>query len=59
VASYDDVVKALDDGRMERILKEYERYEKEYKNRMLPCLGLMDNVSFPKSIVDKSNSLAN
>jgi hypothetical protein len=32
VASYDDVVKAIDDGRMERIVKEYELYEKEYKD---------------------------
>jgi len=32
VTDYDDIVKALDDGRMERIVKEYERYEKEYKD---------------------------
>lgn len=31
VTDYEDIVKALDDGRMERIVKEYARYKKEYK----------------------------
>jgi hypothetical protein len=29
VASYDDVIKALDDGRLERIIEEHEKYMKE------------------------------
>jgi len=29
VGSYDDVTKALEDGRMKRIIKEHERYMKE------------------------------
>jgi hypothetical protein len=32
VTDYDDIVKALDDGRMERIMKECERYEKEHRD---------------------------
>ena len=33
MADYDDVVKALYDGRMARIMREYERYEKEHEGQ--------------------------
>jgi hypothetical protein len=29
VTSYDDVIKTIDDGRLERIMEEHERYMKE------------------------------
>jgi hypothetical protein len=32
VASYDDVVKAIDDGRMERIIKEYRPCKRKHKD---------------------------
>lgn len=31
VTSYDDVLKAVEDGRLKRIMDEYKKYEKEYK----------------------------
>jgi len=31
VTSYDDILKAIDDGRLKRIMEERERYEKEHK----------------------------
>jgi len=31
VTSYDDIIKALEDGRMKKIAEEHERYEKEYE----------------------------
>jgi len=31
VTDYDDIMKALDDGRMRKIIKEYAKYKKECK----------------------------
>lgn len=33
VTSYDDILRALEDGRLKRITKEYERYEKETESQ--------------------------